>query len=230
MGRLVRLVLGLWSKSPSGEWTFKETPNSTTEGIILHNTETVEGLVEMIRITLNLGILTPVALTYQLPDWFLNSDARTTPPCNLLTNKDVELLTSVLDYIPDPLLYVTSGPELVAKYQFFCRTPFSIDDKHYLQEGITEEQHRQAIIDLVGGHPIVCSKHMLEIMFNEPQLLLVFRVSLKIEKVYGLENDDDDIEDLGGNHLMNGDDVISLRETLPFSPDPLNTIAPTDQG
>lgn len=86
------------------------------------------------------------------------------------------------------------------------------------------------MLDLVGGHPIVCSKHMLEIMFNEPQLLLVFRVSLKIEKVYGLENDDDDIEDLGGNHLMNGDDVISLRETLPFSPDPLNTIAPTDQG
>lgn len=100
----------------------------------------------MIRITLNLGILTPVALTYQLPEWMLMPDVSTTPPITLHANKDIEILASVAEYMTDPVLYVTSGPELVAKYQFFCRTPFRIDDKTYLAEGVTEEEHRQAMI------------------------------------------------------------------------------------
>ena len=146
MGRLVRLVIGLWSKSPTGVWSFEEAPNSLREAVIINRTESIDGLVEMIRITLNLGILTPVVLTYQLPTWMLVPDGPTTPPITLVTNKDVEIMTSVFDYMADPVLYVTSGPELVAKYQFFCRTPFSIDEKTYLEEGVTEEQHRQAII------------------------------------------------------------------------------------
>lgn len=44
-----------------------------------------------------------------------------------------------------PVMYVTSGPELVAKYHFLCRTPFKIGDQSFLGEGITEEQHHQAI-------------------------------------------------------------------------------------
>lgn len=40
------------------------------------------------------------------------------------------------------------------------------------------------VADLVGGQPIICSKTMLEIMFNEPQLLIVYRVALEIELVY----------------------------------------------
>lgn len=40
------------------------------------------------------------------------------------------------------------------------------------------------VADLVRGHPIICSKTMLEIMFNEPQLLIVYRVALEIELVY----------------------------------------------
>lgn len=146
MGRVVRLVIGLWRKSPSGVWTFEETPNSQGEAVILHNTQSFDGLVEMIRITLNLGILTPVALTYQLPEWMILPDGPTTPPITLLTDKDVELMASVMDYMADAVLYVTSGPELVAKYQFLCRTPFCIDDKTYLEAGITEEQHRQDIL------------------------------------------------------------------------------------
>ncbi|CAN7127032.1 unnamed protein product [Brassica rapa subsp. narinosa] len=224
MGRVVRLVIGLWRKSPSGVWTFEETPNSQGEAVILHNTQSFDGLVEMICITLNLGILTPVALTYQLPEWMILPDGPTTPPITLLTDKDVELMASVMDYMADAVLYVTSGPELVAKYQFLCRTPFCIDDKTYLEAGITEEQHRQDIVDLVGGHPIVCSKHVLEIMFNEPQLLLVFRVALEIEMVYGLDNDAADTDD----HLT-GDDSMSLEGVVPLSPNSLNNSEPNHE-
>ncbi|CAF2151239.1 unnamed protein product [Brassica rapa] len=229
MGRLVRLVIGLWSKSPTEVWSFEEAPNSQREAVIINRTESIDGLVEMIRITLNLGILTPVVLTYQLPTWMLVPDGPTTPPITLVSNKDVEIMASVFDYMADPVLYVTSGPELVAKYQFFCRTPFSIDEKTYLEEGVTEEQHRQAIIDLVGSHPIVCSKHILEIMFNEPQLLLVFRVALEIEMVYGLQNDVEDTnEGLEYNNLT-GNDFMALEGSVPLSPDPLNNYDPNQE-
>ena len=100
----------------------------------------------MIRIRLNLGILTPVALTYQLPDWMLVPDGTKTLPITLSCDKDVEILTSVRDYMSEAVLYVTSGPELVAKYEFLRRSPFIIGDTTYLEEGVSEAQHRQAIL------------------------------------------------------------------------------------
>lgn len=148
MGRLFRLIMGLWCKSSTGVWNFKETPNSEGEALIINRTDSVDGIVERIRITLNLGILTPVVLTYQLPPWMLHPDGPTTPPITLVSNKDVEIMTSVTDYIEDAVLYVTSGPEHVAKYQFLCRTPFTIDEKTYLEDGVTEEEHRQAILGM----------------------------------------------------------------------------------
>ncbi|KAF3598308.1 hypothetical protein F2Q69_00037689 [Brassica cretica] len=94
---------------------------------------------------LNLGILTPVALTYQLLNWMLVPDGSKVPPITLFNDKDVEIMTSVRDYMSEAVLYVTSGPGLVTKYQFFGRSPFTINDKTCLEEGITEDQHRQAI-------------------------------------------------------------------------------------
>ncbi|KAF2551848.1 hypothetical protein F2Q68_00035419 [Brassica cretica] len=190
MGRLVKLVLGLWTKNSTGDWSFE---------------------VELIRIRLNLGILTPVALTYQLPDWMLVPDGTKTLPITLSCDKDVEILTSVRDYMSEAVLYVTSGPELVAKYEFLRRSPFIIGDTTYLEEGVSEAQHRQAILDLVGGHPIVCSKHILEIMFNEPQLI-VFHVALDIEMVYGLPNDDVQAQNATEFPRLTVDDVISMAE------------------
>ncbi|KAL0713458.1 hypothetical protein Bca4012_020436 [Brassica carinata] len=99
-------------------------------------------------------------------------------------------MTSVRDYMREAVLCVTCGPEQVAKYQFVCLSPYTVGDKTFLQEGVTEEQHWEAIKELVGGHPIVCSKHMLKIMFNKPQLLIVFRVALEIEMVYAKACDD----------------------------------------
>lgn len=65
--------------------------------------------------------------------------------------------------------------------------------------------------DLVGGHPIVCSKHMLDIMFNEPQLLIVYRVALEIEKVYDMPNENGDTAEDNA--------IISMEEDLAIPPD-----------
>ncbi|CAG7909100.1 unnamed protein product [Brassica rapa] len=118
MGRLVKLSLGLWTKNSDGDWSFEVTSSYHGEAIIINNNETFDGLVELIRIRLNLGILTPVALTYQLPDWMIVPDGPKTPPITLSCDKDVEILTSVRDYMSEAVLYVTSGPELVARYEF----------------------------------------------------------------------------------------------------------------
>ncbi|KAL0727794.1 hypothetical protein Bca4012_023887 [Brassica carinata] len=145
-------------------------------------------------------------------------DAAATPPTTLLTDKDVETMTSVREYMSEAYLFVTSGPEPVAKYQFQRRFPFTIEGRTYLGEGVTEEQHKQDIKDLVGGHPIVCSKHMLEIMFNEPQLLTVFRVALEIEMVYA--ETEDGTDDFPG---LTVDDVIDMGQGVTISPeDPYN--------
>ncbi|KAG2239118.1 hypothetical protein Bca52824_089978 [Brassica carinata] len=218
MGRLYWLVRGLWTKADNGDWSFEEKPSEQHESLIINRTDSFEGLVERTRITLNLGILTPVVLTYQLPDWMLLPDAAATPPTTLLTDKDVETMTSVREYMSEAYLFVTSGPEPVAKYQFQRRFPFTIEGRTYLGEGVTEEQHKQDIKDLVGGHPIVCSKHMLEIMFNEPQLLTVFRVALEIEMVYA--ETEDGTDDFPG---LTVDDVIDMGQGVTISPeDPYN--------
>lgn len=185
-------------------------------------------------------------------------DGPTTPPTTLLCDQDVETMASVRDYMSEAYLYVTSGPELVAKYQFQRRYPFTIGDTTFLGEGVTEEQHREAIKgdfltlykivfqpihliltwnrmliqlffiyvqDLVGGHPIVCSNHMLEIMFNEPQLLIVFRVALELEKVYAETEDD-----VTAFPRVNVDDVIDMVEGVTDYPKNPHSYDPYDEG
>lgn len=145
MGRLFLLLQGLWTKADNGDWSFEEIPDYQRESLIINRTDSLEGLIERIRITLNLGILTPVVLTYQLPEWMLLPDGPRTPPTTLLSDKDVETMSSVSEYMTEAFLYVTSGPEHVAKYHFQRRYPFTVGDKNFLQEGVTEEQHQEDI-------------------------------------------------------------------------------------
>jgi len=145
MGTFVRIVLGVWEKTPNGEWVFDEYTDFQGDTVLITHNHPYEGLVEMIRIRLDLGILTPVALTYQLPEWMLHPEGVTTPPITLSSDRDVETMMAVAGYMAEPVMYVTTGPELVAKYEFLRRSPFKIGDWSFLGEGITEEPHKQAI-------------------------------------------------------------------------------------
>lgn len=83
---------------------------------------------------------------------------------------------------------------------------------------------------MVGGHPIVCSKHILEIMFNEPQLLIVFHVALDIEMVHGLPNDDVQAQNATEFPRLTVDDVISMAEAGTISPEEEFYYAENDEG
>lgn len=67
-------------------------------------------------------------------------------------------------------------------------------------------------------------------MFNEPQLLLVFRVALEIQMVYGLEDTDDATEDVPQNQNIPGDAIIDLEGEMPLSPDSVLNYDPSYEG
>ncbi|CAH8361794.1 unnamed protein product [Eruca vesicaria subsp. sativa] len=184
-----------------GEWWFSENPITENETVVINHGDPFEGVVEMIRIRLELGVLTPVALTYRVPDMIL------LPPKNVATDADVETMLTATEFMTTPVLCVASGPELVDKYQFLSRSPFKIGETSFLDAGITEEEHHAAIRNLVGGHPIVCSQPVLEMMFNEPQLLSVYRIALEIELVYAPT-----AEEMAQFPHLTYEDIISIEE------------------
>ncbi|KAL0846361.1 hypothetical protein Bca101_019607 [Brassica carinata] len=206
-------------KSSNGDWSFEETAANHGESVMINKGESFHGLVELIRIRLNLGILTPVSLAYQLPEWMLVPDGPKMPLITLSNDKDVEIMTSVTDYMTEALLYVTSRPELVAKYEFFCRSPFNIADKTYLGEGVTEDEHRQVII---GTQAYVGD--------NVQQLLIVFRVALEIEMVYAMPTDDDETQDPAQFPRLTFDNITSMEEGVTISPDDPTNYNPNDEG
>ncbi|CAH8352295.1 unnamed protein product [Eruca vesicaria subsp. sativa] len=207
MEEFVKLIQGIWEKTPSGEWVFDENPIADHEIVLINSNDSFDNLVEMIRIRLDLGVLTPVVLTYQIPDPMVSAVGPLNQPTTLSTDKDVEDMLSLMEFMTGKELYVTSGPELVAKYQFHCRTPFKIGNQTFLGEGVTEDQHHQAIRDIVGREPVVCNNNILEIMFNEPQLLIVHRVALEIELVYAPTP-----EEMAAYPRLTMDDVITIQE------------------
>ncbi|CAH8301283.1 unnamed protein product [Eruca vesicaria subsp. sativa] len=203
--------MGVCEKTPTEEWWFDENPTTEGETVLITPDDPFEGLVEMIRIRLDLGVLTLVALTYQLPDWMLLPEGPRTPPVTLATDKDVETMLSVREYMTKPVMYVTSEPELVAKYQFLCCSPFKIGEKSFLGEGVIEEHHHQAIKgssrrqDHVGD------------VFNKLKLLIVFQIALEIEMVYAPTREERE----EFPHLT-VEDMISIQEGEPMTNDSQN--------
>lgn len=55
------------------------------------------------------------------------------------------MMMSVQEWTQEMVICVTYGGYNVVKYQFLCRTPFTIGNKTYLSDGETEEHHLAAI-------------------------------------------------------------------------------------
>lgn len=71
---------------------------------------------------------------------------------------------------------------------------------------------------------------MLEKLFNEPQVLIVYYVSLEIEMVYAIQNDDDETQDAAHIPRLAVDDIISMDEGVTISPDDPSNYDPNDEG
>lgn len=147
MGRLVRVVKGQWFKSQQGIWRFEPDGNFPVQDILVAVNEPVQRLLALVRGVFYIRSVTPVVITFHLPPWVMGTNGQSFPPLNLVTDSDVELLMSVHDWSTEPTVFVVSGSEDVAKYQYTCRTPFTVGGVNFLGTGITEEDH----ISMVKG-------------------------------------------------------------------------------
>ena len=76
-------------------------------------------------------------------------------------------MMSVQEWTNDVQLCVTFGAANVAKYQFLCREPFTIDGTTFFSDGVTEEEHIAAILGEGIHHKckIKCSIHVYNVCF-----------------------------------------------------------------
>ncbi|KAF2536523.1 hypothetical protein F2Q70_00004298 [Brassica cretica] len=157
MARLVRVFKGQWLKSQQGVWRFEEDPTIGGRDILIGKTE-------------------------QHPQWMLEPDEETWPPHNINTNADIDMMMSVHEWNVEPKLCVICGAEDVATYQFRCRAPFTIRSITFLGDGVPEKQQMAIVLDMIRGNEIVCSDHVLNELFDEQKMVLLYRFSLEIEK------------------------------------------------
>ncbi|KAL0731984.1 hypothetical protein Bca4012_028078 [Brassica carinata] len=92
------------------------------------------------------------------------------------------MMMSVHEWTTEVTLCVTYGAEDVARYGFLCRAPFKIGQRTYLGEGVTEEQHLASINGLFGRREMVCSDSVMREIFNEEEMVLLYRFSFEMEK------------------------------------------------
>ncbi|KAL0689167.1 hypothetical protein Bca4012_088844 [Brassica carinata] len=176
MGQLVRIRSGEWMKKDDVGWRFHEDTCEVEHYIITRNNEDVHALLALVREELLLSPTTPIVLTYQLPENLLDANVIKSPPITILTTEDVEILLSIKEWRNEVIIYVTSGALRVAKYQFLRITPFTIGDTTYLADGITEEQHLAFINDEVRDDEIKCNGRVLNEIFSEENLVLVYQL------------------------------------------------------
>ncbi|CAN7030396.1 unnamed protein product, partial [Brassica oleracea var. botrytis] len=110
-------------------------------------------------------------------------DSSAHAPITLLTSEDIEIMMSVKEWKNEVVTCVTYGAVNIAKYQFLCRTPFTIGDTTYLGDGISEEEHCSMInLAMVEDDEFTCVGSVLKQLFSEEKLILVYRFSFEIEK------------------------------------------------
>ncbi|KAG5384252.1 hypothetical protein IGI04_035722 [Brassica rapa subsp. trilocularis] len=141
MGKMVRIQSGEWMKKDDVGWRFYEDSCELEHYIVTRNNEHVDAFMALVREELLISPTTPMVLTYRLPETILEANVIKSPPNTVLTTEDVEILLSIQEWRNEVIVYVTSGALRVAKFQFLCRTPFTLGDTTYLDDGITEEQH-----------------------------------------------------------------------------------------
>ncbi|KAL0700790.1 hypothetical protein Bca4012_056912 [Brassica carinata] len=107
--------------------------------------EHIQSLINKVRGVFYITPMTPLILTYQLPPWVVAPDGDVIPPQNIFSNADIEMMMNMHEWNTEPKLCIIYGAEAVARYQFICRSPFTIGDRTFLGEGINEEDHLTSI-------------------------------------------------------------------------------------
>ncbi|CAF1709410.1 unnamed protein product [Brassica oleracea var. botrytis] len=162
MGQLVHIRSGRWEKTGVGSWKFEPDSVETGHYIVARTNETIDSFKTLVRDELGIGHLIPLLLTYQLAGCMAEGDPACQEPTNLLTSEDIEIMMSVKEWNNEVQICVTYGALNVSKYQFLCRTSFTIGETTYLDDGVTEAENCSMITDMVGDDEIRCAGSVLK--------------------------------------------------------------------
>lgn len=129
MGQLVRIRRGQWAKTDDGGWKFEPDASDVDQFIFSRSNEAIESFTKLVR------------EVYQLPRCMVKEDSSTNAPLTLSTSEDIEIMMSVKEWKNEVHICVTCGALNIAKFQFLCRTPFTIGDITYLTDGVKDDGH-----------------------------------------------------------------------------------------
>ncbi|KAF3561686.1 hypothetical protein DY000_02012919 [Brassica cretica] len=207
MGQLVRVVVGEWQRLAHGTWRFDMDHTQVKYDIVLRENETYGDLVSMVRGKYRVLPSEPVALTYDFPEWMKVPGDYTTPPVDILEDKDVELFMAEFGVTED-------GTDVVPPKPIPWRGFRSGD---YLQ--VSEEKMMT----------ICSSEQMVEIRRNAVRVTRdeIFQPLMVIDENSSQTDSSDEIE----TFRPNAEGMIRLEEITTEPPGGANltlTIATTD--
>ena len=128
MGHLVRVVVGDLQRLPHGTWRFDINHVDVKYDLVSKENESYEELVAMVRGKYPIHHTEPVALTYDFPEWMKVPEDYTTPPVDILDDKDVELFMAVRMDFANLTLCVTYGNVDMARYSQMRREEFGLTE------------------------------------------------------------------------------------------------------
>ncbi|CAH8359720.1 unnamed protein product [Eruca vesicaria subsp. sativa] len=163
MARLVFMSKRVWSKSQHGVWRFEDDLAVMPQSFLVRRNEEYPSLEMKVRSIYNLERQVPLVVTFQLPQWMVETDVETVPPPHIIrTDEDIDMLLSVHEWNTDPKLCIVFGAREVAKYHYICMIPFTIGRQTYLGEGVTEEQHLAMVNAIMTEGQITCSEEVIK--------------------------------------------------------------------
>lgn len=128
-------------------WTLIQDPAFAVHDVLLRVNESIDALRDLVRCVFGMRTGTPLIVKFRLPPWMVGPEGDTIAPKNVDTSDDVEIMMGAHQWNTEPKLCVTIGAEEAARYHFIRRTTFTIGDRTFLAEGVTEEQHMATIND-----------------------------------------------------------------------------------
>lgn len=139
MGRLVKLVVGVWEEVGQRGWLFLEDPTERKYEVMVHENQTYASVLDLVRTRYSVGLETAVTLTYEFPEWMKGPGDLSPPPVDVREDGDVELFMSIRIELPATRLMVTIGNDVVARYLFQRRDNYTVIGS---SKGVTSDNTR----------------------------------------------------------------------------------------
>ncbi|CAN6801686.1 unnamed protein product [Brassica oleracea var. botrytis] len=115
-------------------------------------------------------------MTYHPPEWMLEPDGTRRPPITVSTTSEVEAMMHLRSWFTDLKICISSGYEDVGHFQFLNNTKFTVGGATFVFNGYL----KKCFNVYNDFRELVASKDVLEEIFTEHEMVLIYRAHLEI--------------------------------------------------